>query len=210
MYLSDIDIKQAVQDQTLIIEPFEPNNVGPTSVDLHLDTIDQAQIWNLEAFEQHNKAHGINGRELAIGRINYGQISSSYLVTPPTQRDSPNALVFKRDGCVILRPGGFLLWQTKEKIGTPENNPKYMCFIDGKSTRARTGLVVHLTAPTIHAGWSGQVTLEIANVGNLDIVLHENDVVAQIVIAEIKNPPENKMAENSVTYQQTQVTGLNN
>jgi hypothetical protein len=50
-------------------------------------------------------------------------------------------------------------------VGTPAVNPALICFVDGKSTRSRTGILVHLTAPTIHAGWSGKITLEIANVG---------------------------------------------
>lgn len=31
--------------------------------------------------------------------------------------------------------------------------------IEGKSSRARLGLLVHFTAPTTHAGWAGQITL---------------------------------------------------
>jgi dCTP deaminase len=56
-------------------------------------------------------------------------------------------------------------------VGTPEENADLICFIDGKSTRARTGLVIHLTAPTIHAGWSGKVTLEIVNLGPFHIIM---------------------------------------
>ena len=70
---------------------------------------------------------------------------------------------------------GFVLWQTKEDVGTPEDKADLICFINGKSTRARTGLVVHMTAPTIHSTWHGHVTLEIVNLGPLNIVLEEND-----------------------------------
>jgi dCTP deaminase len=100
------------------------------------------------------------------------------------------------------------LWQTKEKVGTPEIGAGLICFIDGKSTRARTGILVHLTAPTIHASWSGQVTLEIANVGPFDLVLEEGDVIAQITVASVTSIPDETMKEaGSVTFGQSQVGG---
>ena len=77
--------------------------------------------------------------------------------------------------------------------------------INGKSTRARTGLIVHLTAPTIHAGWYGNVTLEIANLGPFHIKLQEFvNSIAQVTVAKITSPPVEGM-KNSVTYGQTAV-----
>jgi dCTP deaminase len=94
-------------------------------------------------------------------------------------------------------------------VGTPKDDPEFILFVDGKSTRARTGLVVHLTAPTIHAGWMGQITLEITNLGPFDIVLEAGDAVAQVVVARLSSPPERSMeAAGSVTMGQTSVTGL--
>ena len=37
------------------------------------------------------------------------------------------------------------------------------------------GLLVHMTAPTIHAGWWGQITLEICNLGPFTLALQEGD-----------------------------------
>lgn len=211
MYLSDGDLKAAIDSGRLIVNPFL--KADPTSIDLHLDSVDQAVVWDAEKLAAENKAHGNPERELRIGRMSYGTISRKYLVPPPTEKeirekDLNNVLVFKRDDHVVLRPGGFLLWQTKEVVGTPDTNPEYICFIDGKSTRARTGLVIHLTAPTIHAGWSGNITLEMANFGPMDLVLHENDAVAQIVVAKISSAPERSMvAAGSHTLGQKDVTG---
>ena len=108
---------------------------------------------------------------------------------------------------VFVRPGGFLLWQTQEVVGTPLENPQYICFVDGKSTRARTGIVVHLTAPTIHAGWSGKIVLEIANLGPLTFVLREGDVIAQLTVATISSAPEQThQSAGSSTLGQTDVS----
>jgi dCTP deaminase len=207
MYLSDRDINAAIAARTLIVKPRTP--AGPTSVDLHLDKVGTAKIWDIKALAEHNALHGLESRELHIAKTNYPQIAAQYLVPPPKQKSSlATDLVVRRDDRIIIRPFGFVLWQTKETIGTPEESPKYICFIDGKSTRARSGLLVHLTAPTIHAGWSGKVTLEMSNLGPFDIVLQENDVVAQIVIAEISSPPLNSMADiQSKTHEQKAVSG---
>ena len=137
MYLSDREMAEAIRTGRLIVDP--PTKIGPTSIDLHLDSIKAARVWDIEKFAEHNKIHGLRGIELRIAQINYGMMSLLYLAPPPADEDAP---VFRRGEQIVIKPGGFLLWQTKEVVGTPEKKPKLICFIDGKSTRARTGLVV--------------------------------------------------------------------
>lgn len=207
MYLSDGDLKAAIDSGRLIVSPL--TEIGPTSIDLHLDSVDQARVWNLDALAADNKDWGYAALQLNIARMNYGAISRKYLIPPPREKDAPEgALVVSREDCVIMRPHSFVLWQTKEIVGTPAERPEFVCFIDGKSTRSRTGLVVHLTAPTIHAGWSGNVTLEMANCGPLHLVLHEGDPVAQMTVAQITSPPRFDVGRyESATQGQTDVTG---
>ncbi len=203
MYLSDNELNEAITKGELIVDP--PTEIGPTSIDLHLDSVDEAKIWDTKKFSGRNKTHGNPGLELRVAQCTYGEMAKEYHIAPPEDENSP---VFRKGKQIVVKPGGFVLWQTKERVGTPEVDPKYICFIDGKSTRARTGLVVHLTAPTIHAGWSGNVTLEIANLGPLHILLQEDDVIAQIVVAKITSPPKESMKTfGSQTMGQTNVGG---
>ena len=44
--------------------------------------------------------------------------------------------------------------------------------VEGKSSRARFGLLVHFTAPTIHAGWAGRITLEMMCLGRYPLRLY--------------------------------------
>lgn len=209
MYLSDVDLRQAVISGDLIIKPLPDKEIGPTSIDLHLDSVTEAKIWNMEKLAAHNKSHGHPPKELHVARMTYGHISREYLISPPHENDATeNDGVFVREDAVVIRPHGFVVWQTEEEVGTPDGGAKYICFIDGKSTRARTGLVIHLTAPTIHAGWSGNVTLEMTNCGPLDLVLHAGDAVAQITVAQITQPPalDVKLYE-AATYGQKSVSG---
>lgn len=204
MYLSNRDLRWAIECGRLIVEP-PPTKIDPTSIDLHLDKIEEAKVWDVGAYCRDRDVSGDRGAELRIGKFQYGQFSKKYLRPLPAD---PSAKAFCRGREAVLRPGGFLLWQTKEKVGTPETGASLICFIDGKSTLARTGILVHLTAPTIHASWSGKVTLEIANVGPFDLVLEEDDVIAQITVAAVTSIPNETMNEvGSVTYGQSDVTG---
>ena len=207
MYLSDSDLRSAIESGTLIVKP--PGVIGPTSIDLHLDSVDQARIWDTEKLAVDNDERGLLKLQLNVARMDYGAMSRKYLMAPPREKDAEDTdLVVMRDDCVVVRPGGFVLWQTKEIVGTPEHEPKFICFIDGKSTKSRTGLVVHQTAPTIHAGWSGNVTLEMSNSGPLHLVLHEGDAVVQLTVAHITSPPKLDVGEyESATAAQIDVTG---
>lgn len=206
MYLSDREMEYAIKCGRLIVDP--PTQIGPTSIDLHLDSVEQAKIWDIAKLRAHNKTHGLPLTELRISKIEYGNMSKLYQAPPPT-KDASDVKVWRRDRQIILKPLGFVLWQTKETVGTPKDEADLILFIDGKSTRtARTGLVVHLTAPTIHAGWAGQVTLEMANLGPFDIVLEEGDSIAQITVAEISSIPRVTMEKSgSTTLGQTNVGG---
>lgn len=136
-----------------------------------------------------------------MGDFDYRAFSADFLRPLP---EDPEEKVFRRGHEVIVRPTGFLLWQTRETVGTAADRADLICFIDGKSTRARTGLLVHLTAPTIHSTWIGNVTLEIVNLGPFDFVLEAGDVIAQITVATISSPPVEDM-KAGVTYRQRNV-----
>jgi deoxycytidine triphosphate deaminase len=213
MYLSNRDIKWAIECGHLTVEP-PPEQFGAgydeTSIDLHLAGIETVRVWNLDALKEAEEARSSGQPEVHIGRFNWAKFSEKYLMPLPEVpvQDQPNALVFRRGREAVVKPGGFLLWLTKESVGTPVKNPHLICFVEGKSTRARTGILVHLTAPTIHAGWRGQITLEIANVGPFHFVLQEDDVIAQLTVATISSAPDLTLKKTvSLTQGQRGVAG---
>lgn len=185
MYLSDRDIRWAIERNALIIP--DGSKIDPTSIDLKLDSVEKAQVWDVDAFQADQKLLGVDLPEVRIAKFNYPVFAEKYQISPP---EDPLKAVFRRGKQVVVKPGGFLLWPTKGKVGTPAEEPRYICFVDGKSTRARTGILVHFTAPTIHAGWAGNVVLEIANLGPFSFVLEEDDCIAQLTVAQISSTPE--------------------
>lgn len=86
-----------------------------------------------------------------------------------------------------LKTNQFILAQTLETIELPiEKGPPYLgARIEGKSSRARCGLLVHFTAPTVHPEWSGQLTLEIINLGKTPFLLHSGMPIAQLIIEQV-------------------------
>jgi dCTP deaminase len=67
-----------------------------------------------------------------------------------------------------VEPGEFILAQTYERIWVPR---RLIAGVEGRSSYARAGLSMHLTAPWLQPGWNGLLTLEIYNAGPLTIEL---------------------------------------
>lgn len=82
------------------------------------------------------------------------------------------------DGQFYLHPGRFLLGATLEWIRMPN---KCCGAIVGKSSLGRHGLIIE-TAPVVHPGFSGCLTLELANVGEIPIALYPGMEIAQLQI----------------------------
>ena len=69
----------------------------------------------------------------------------------------------------ILHPGEFVLGSTLEVVTLPDD---LAARVEGKSSLGRLGLLTHATAGFVDPGFSGHVTLELANVATLPIKLY--------------------------------------
>jgi dCTP deaminase len=90
-----------------------------------------------------------------------------------------------------LVPNQFIIANTHEKVSFPLS-PKTQCYsarVEGKSSLARCGLLIHFTAPTIHTGYSGPITLEIINFGVADFLLHPSMYICQLIVEEVRGCP---------------------
>lgn len=82
-----------------------------------------------------------------------------------------------------LEPGGFVLAQTLERVYIP---PDLVGFIEGRSSWARIGVTIHVTAPKIDPGFNAPITLEMANFGKVAIELRAGiDEPAQLMFFEL-------------------------
>ena len=86
-------------------------------------------------------------------------------------------------------PDKFVLGITREYVELPRRS-KIAARVEGRSTLARLGLVVHLTAPTIHAGFSGNIVLEMYNLGKFKLILRPGRLaICQLIFERLGQAP---------------------
>ena len=87
----------------------------------------------------------------------------------------------------ILHPGQFALGSTLETVTIPDD---IVARIEGKSSLARYGLLIHSTAGFVDPGWTGKLTLEFSNVGILGITLRYGMKIGHISFTQLSTPAD--------------------
>ena len=87
----------------------------------------------------------------------------------------------------ILHPGEFVLGSTYERVSLPDD---VAARLEGKSSLGRLGLLTHSTAGFIDPGFSGHVTLELANAATLPIKLWPGMKIGQLCFFRLSSPAE--------------------
>lgn len=87
----------------------------------------------------------------------------------------------------LLHPGCFVLASTMEKVHIPTD---LVAQVNGKSSHARRGLVVHQTAGFIDPGFKGNITLELSNSSLNPIKLVPGMPICQLVFFQMTSPAQ--------------------
>ena len=166
MILTDREIAIALQCGQLIINPSpEADSISSTSVDLKLS--DHGLVWEIPGAMQ-----------IFPGRQNYKY--SDYAKTFQKSKKITD---------VILGSRKFFLSWTKENVELPVTS-RLGARVEGRSSLARLGVGIHVTAPTIHAGFKGPIQLEIFNFGPFDIVLEPDMKICQLIVEQTMGTPQ--------------------
>jgi dCTP deaminase len=96
------------------------------------------------------------------------------------------------DGTIDIPPHTLILGMTRETIDLPIVS-RLAARVEGRSTFARIGLTVHQSAPTVHSGFKGRITLEMVNNGTLSIRLRPGIRICQLIIEQVFGTPVTKM-----------------
>ncbi len=91
-----------------------------------------------------------------------------------------------KDG-YILQPKEFILGNIKEITGVDDN---HVAFLHGKSSLARIGLLIHVTAGLLDPGNTMRLTLEMYNLSPLPIKLYPGMKIGQITFERISDKCE--------------------
>lgn len=163
LILTDREILISLDRGLIIINPRpEERAFSSSAIDLTLDPL----IWIVQeprpALEKvvDPQAEGFNAEEI--------------------MRELSDEETISAANGFLLSPKKLALAWTREKIELPTET-RLAARAEGKSSLARLGLVVHMTAPTIHAGYDGRIRLEMMNHGAVPIRLWPAMRICQLV-----------------------------
>jgi dCTP deaminase len=160
MILTDEDIRRRIDTGDIQFDPpIEPEQVGDSSVDLRL-----GQILKFPQPDPHRNFR------LSGGRIPAELYGKEQAIPQNGYNLPPNQLV---------------LGHTYEKVGLPND---LAGRLEGRSSFARLGLMVHVTSAHIDPGFSGVIVLEMYNLGPNTLVLEPLTPITAIVFSKVSTP----------------------
>jgi len=158
MRLSDKDIEKHLDDEVIIISPKpDKSMISGVSVDIRLGN-------EFRVFQDHTAPF----IDLSAPKVEMQQAMD---------RVMSDQIVIKDGDAFFLHPGELALAVTYESVTLPDN---IVGWLDGRSSLARLGLMVHVTAHRIDPGWSGQIVLEFYNSGKLPLALRPKMKIAAL------------------------------
>lgn len=100
----------------------------------------------------------------------------------PREYDLASKYYIPFDREFILHPRHFILAVTLEWIRMPLTLAGY---VNGKSSWGRYGLVIE-TAPGVHPGFTGCLTLEMSNIGEIPIAIKPGSRICQLFLHKVE------------------------
>lgn len=173
MILSNVEIIRCLNDNLFSITPIE--GMDPTKKPFNTSAID-LRLGSEITVPKKDAPAQLDLRKGNIAKY-WAAHSDNFTIT----EEQPFSLTH----------GKFVLAKTLEEVNFPlrDNGTCFGARVEGKSSLARCGILVHFTAPTIHAGFRGTITLEIINLGAQDFLLTPGMSICQLIIEEIKGSP---------------------
>ncbi|MEE4379969.1 MAG: dCTP deaminase [Candidatus Competibacteraceae bacterium] len=173
MRLCDRDIESCLESGQIRIEP-QPaaTAINGVSVDLRLGN--RFRVFNDHAAPYIDLSGPTEEVNHAIDRIMSKEIK-----------------IAAKDA-FFLHPGELALAVTAESVTLSDD---LVGWLDGRSSLARLGLMVHVTAHRIDPGWSGAIVLECFNSGKLPLALRPGMTICAINFETLSSPaarPYNK------------------
>ncbi len=164
MILTDREIRLELDRGSLIIDPRPPTEAyASTSVDLTLDP--QISMFKKSVVDSY----------FDPGKADYD--------IDATLGEKTYAINITDENRFELMSGVLILAWTAERVDL-RPSPRLAARVEGKSSLGRIGLGVHVTAPTIHAGFNGRIRLEMINHGPLPIRLRPGMKICQLIFEQ--------------------------
>ena len=117
------------------------------------------------------------------------------VIVQPVADDTDVVENFSR---IVLPPSELVLISTLEKIHIPNG---YVGRVEGVSSLARIGLLVHITSGFIDPNFNGHITLEVVNMNRYPIILEDGARICQLVVEKLEQPNDREYSYSSNHYQ---------
>ena len=183
MRLSDGDIEKRLAEQSIIIDPAPAaNSIAGISVDLRLDH--RFRVFNNNSVTHLDLSGDRSELEQSINRVMSQEIA------------------IEEGDSFFIHPGELVLGATFESVKIPDD---LVGWLEGRSSLARLGLMVHVTAGRIDPGWEGQIVLEFYNNGKLPLALRPGMSICALSFEMLSSPalrPYNKRTDAKYKGQQ--------
>ena len=167
MILTDREIRIALEEEHIIVSPQPDLSVAVTSTAMDLTLGKVFKTWPK-----------VNGMSIRPGDKDYKY--SDFAKLQEKWTESP---------FFPLKPKAFVLAWTAETVALPEKS-KIAARVEGKSSLSRLGISIHVTAPTIHAGFRGEIQLEMFNFSENVVILDPGMWVCQLIFEQTYGTPE--------------------
>lgn len=166
MRLCDRDIETYLRNGKLKITPEPASNcINGVTVDVRLGN-------QFRTFQEHTTPYiDLSGPKEEVSAV-LERIMSEEIILPEGE-------------AFYLHPGELALAVTLESVTIPDD---LVGWLDGRSSLARLGLMVHVTAHRIDPGWQGQIVLECFNSGKIPLALRPGMTIGALSFETLTNP----------------------
>ena len=166
MRLCDRDIEAWLDSEKLVISPRPPlERINGATVDVRLGN-------QFRVFRGHTAPFiDLSGPKDEVSAA-LDRVMSDEIVLPEGE-------------AFFLHPGELALAVTFESMTLPND---LVGWLDGRSSLARLGLMVHVTAHRIDPGWHGRIVLEFYNSGKLPLALRPGMLIGALSFEPLSGP----------------------
>ena len=183
MILSDRDIKQALADGRIKIDPSDglERRIGPDGIDFRLGN-------TFLVFERNKQAY-IDPRRA------------------DTATGTTRQIVVKTGEPFIVHPHELVLATTLERVTLPDDllgrleGRSSLGRLEGRSSLGRLGIIVHSTASVFHPGWDGTATMELGNLGVMPVALYPRMRICSFTFEKMSSPVDRPYGSSTNKYQ---------
>ncbi len=171
----------------------------------------KSDLWIAEMAECHSIIEPFEKKQVSQGVISYGpssygydlRLSSQFLISGDEEHElidpknpETSSWVEKTVDELVIPPGTHVLGSSLEYFSIPRD---VMGLVFGKSTYARSGLLINVTP--LEPEWEGNITIALFNASRCSVKVYAGEGIAQVIFLGANEPCGTSYADRKGKYQ---------